>query len=324
MRERETHQGIQGVDLTTAMHLFTPQDTFALANDLNKGKPQDQWAQIEIYPTVGRVWLEPIRLATNAIGLQLPMTPSVTEADVRKWQKEYPHTKVARVHLPFSYDLAELWHRPFFGENTLRERAYQIAWILYFGAATNERGIKMAQELSQDSEVGVNAHTNVLEGLVRDGRLEEIKQRVSFVLAENERKYNSPVVKDQRVIYDPVTIARDIVEKYGLRGMIIGVDHGIREGVDIQQALKDKGLRQHTTAMHLAKTIPGIDAHDAIAVGDEYFGKILQEIARTSFGNSVRAALDYNPSTMKGKSGQEQVRLVRNTIDWIMSTQREN
>lgn len=321
MREREAHFGIQGVDLTTAMHLFNPEQAFALADQLNKNRPDHLRASIEVYPTIGRAVLEPARKGAASLGLQLPMTPTVSVDQIRQWQKQYPLARVSRIHLPFSYNAAELWHRPFFGEKGLKDRAYQIAWILYFGAATNEKGIKIAEELSKDGqEVGINAHTNVIEGFARDGRLEEIKQRIPFVLAENERRYNSPILKGE-AIWNPVVIVDRIIKRYGLDGLVLGVDHGFGQGLDMTGALNTKGIREQTRAMHLAKTNPGVQ-HDLIAVGDRQFEGFLRRSAITSFSNPVRAALDYGPETMKGKSGQEQVGLIRETIDWIMSIQR--
>ncbi len=322
MREKETYLGIQGVDLTTAMHLFRPQDTFALADRLNGGKPRDQWTQIEIYPTIGRVLFEPVRNAAKAIGLQLPMTPSVTEKDVRKWQKEYPNTKVARVHLPFSYNLAELWHRPFFGEKGLKDKIYQIAWIMYFGAATNLRGLELAKTL-EDQQVGVNAHTNVLEGFAKDGKLNEIKQTIPFVLAENERRYKSPILGDKKAMYDPAVIVDRIVKRYGLNGLVLGVDHGFGQGLDMTDTLVKDSVRKQIRAMHLAKTNPGAQ-HVIIAIGDKQFEEFLRKAAVTPFTTPVRAALDYGPETMKGKSGEAQLKLVRDTIDWIMATQNKD
>lgn len=303
------------------MHLFDPESTFDLVNQLNINRPTHQQATIEIYPTIGRVLLEPIRKGSAALGLQLPMTPNVTVDQIRTWQKKYPLAKVSRVHLPFSYNNAELWHRPFLGEKGLKDRAYQIAWILYFGAATNERGINIAEQLNADGqEVAVNAHANVLEGFARDGRIEELKQRIPIILAENERRYNSPIVKYQRLIWDPNLIREDLVEKYGLSGMLLGVDHGMTEGIDMQDTLKNPKIQQHVRAMHLAQTTKDAQ-HAVITVGDKKFSRFLEEAAKTPFQHKVRAALDYSPDTVKGLSGAQELELVRRTINWIMSTQ---
>lgn len=318
----EAQEGIQGVDITTAGHLFNPKDTFALTEELNKGKNPDDWAQIEVYPTLEHKPLALIRALSKRFGLELPIPPGVTEQQIRDWQKEYSHTKVARVHVPFSYNRHELFQRatPFIGgerDNGLKQTAYQILWMFYFGAATNMKGVELARGLA-DQEVGINAHANVIEGFAKDQNLGQLKDSVAFVLAENERKYNSPILKDPESIANPIAVIRNIVDKYDLDGLVFGVDHALEQGMDPTAMLQDPSIKRATTAMHLAQS-----HHDVLAVGSNDFERFLEQASRTKFDHPVRAALDYNPMVMSKLSGSQQLELVRDTIDWITKTQKK-
>ncbi len=318
----EAQEGIQGVDVTTAGHLFTPKDTFALTEELNKGKNPDDWAQIEVYPTPEYKPLTFMRALSKRFGLELPIPPGVTEEQIRSWQREYPHTKVARVHLPFSYNRYELFQRatPLIGgerENGLRQTAYQILWMVYFGAATNMKGVKLAQGLA-DQGVGINAHANVIEGFAKDQNLGQLKDSVAFVLAENERRYKSPILKDSESIANPIAVIRNIVDKYDLDGLVFGVDHGFEQGMDPTAMLQEPSIKRSTVAMHLAQS-----HHDVLAVGNNEFERFLEQAARTKFDHPVRAALDYNPMVMSKLSGSQQLELVRDTIEWITGTQKK-
>lgn len=315
---KETCKGLQGVDLTTAGHLFDPALSFRIANELNAGKPKAEWMLLELYPTLDRKLLILMRMVSEKFGLHLPLPKGVTSEQVQQWQDQYPDTKVARVHLPFSYNTRELWHRIFIGErkNGLKQQAFQIMWMLYFGAATNRKGIELAQQLGS----GVTAHPNVVEGFAKDGKLDELKGSVAFVLAENERRYISPILRNQESIADPLLVIQNIVKKYRLKGLLLGVDHGYEEGFDMEKMLADPDIQEYTVAMHLAK--PRSQAHhDIIGVGDPEFERFLHQAAQTQFRHPVRAALDYNPFILSKLSFPEQLKLFRETIDWIRNRQ---
>lgn len=312
-------EGIQGVDLTTAGHLFNPEVTFWLANELNRGKPQKEWTQIEVYPTLDRKPLALARIISERFGLELPIPPGVTEEKIRTWQGKYPNTKVSRVHLPFSYNVYELWHRFLVGEreNGVKQQVFQLLWIVYFGAAVNRKGIELAKSLS-DQEAGIIAHPNVVEGFAKDGKLEGVKRGIAFVLTENERNYSSPILRDRRAIYDPAVVVKNIVERYALDGLVLGVEHGFQEGLDMEGIIGNDSVREHTRAMHLAGP-----HHDVIAVSGINYKRFLERVAKTPFKHSVRAALDYSPFVFLHLSLSEQFELVRDTVDWILRTQKE-
>ena len=224
--------------------------------------------------------------------------------------------------MPVSYNRYELLHRPILGdlENGPKQQAIQVMWLLWFGAATNKRGIELAQNLA-DQNVGLTMHTNVIEGFARDGKLEELKRAVPFILAENEQAFRSPILKDKDAISEPPVIIERIVKRYGLSGILLGIDHLAQQGRDLVEVFDDELVRSNTKAMHLAGASSHLH-HDVIAIGDEEFKGFLQTVATVPFAYPIRAALDYKPVIFNNVNPNQQVDLYKKTIDWIMSTQK--
>lgn len=319
--EKKAYTGIQGVDITTAGHLFNPQKTFALANEFNRGNPPESWMKIEVYPTVDRLPLRLLRRFFDRVGLPQLTPPGISEKDVREWQREYPNTRVSRVHLPFSYNPLEAWWRVSIAElgnglSGLKEHGFHFAWMMFLGTAVNQKGLDLARAL-QDQQVGITAHPNIIEGFAKDNHLDDLKKGVAFVLAENERPYDSPILRDRKAIYDPLTVIDRIVKKYGLDGFLLGIDHEYQGRFDKTELLSREAIREQTQALHLGSG----SHHDVLGFGDEKMQRFFEELGRTPFQHPVRAALDYNPLIFGRMSPGQQLQSVREAIAWINNSQ---
>lgn len=326
------HKGIKALDITTAGSYQHPEEAWAIADKVNTSRnlSGEDRMQVEVYSTITRPVLTQLRrlaqLAHIPVAKDLPVSPYVTAEKIWEWKKQYPTVEVVRVHPAFSYNVYELWHRMIIGEreNGLNYQMFQAAWIMDFGAATNMKGVELAENLrSQGSDTTMNMHTNVIEGFARDGRLSDVRKRVGSILAENERDYKDPYMKDRAIIYDPLEIVKGIVEKrQEVDGLLLGTDHGYQHGIDMAAILSDPGIRKHTQAIHLANT--HTVEHDSIQIGDPKFAHFLSTAGNTWFLHPVRAALDYNPMQFGRLSFDEKVELVGKTRDWVMQMQGSN
>jgi len=321
-------RGIRDFEVTSSAWLFNPEQAFAVTHRINSERPEDRWIGIEIYPTVSPKIL---KLAKRlGIPFVAGLTPDqVTPDRIKGWQKEHPNTKVSRVHLEFSFDPWETYlHRPLIGEHfkppkeAIKQRVFQLAWIFFFGPATSRRGIKLAEALP----VGVNAHTNVIEGFAKRGELGEIRRKVAFILAENERPYRSPHLRrkgltSQQLASDPEVIKREFVQRYSLDGLVLGVDHAIENGMRAVEELEK--TKDVVRAIHLASGKKGEGTHAFVRIGDPQIQEFLEEAAKTTFNHQVSAALDYNPFDFKAMPFEEQVRLLKETFAWLEKSQQK-
>lgn len=304
-----TSEGLQRVDITTAGHLFTPEDTFVLVHEVNKSLPEALQMEIELYTTINRTPFAQLTNVPRRLGVHVPLPQGITYKDVQRWQGEYPKARVNRVHLPFDYNTEELF------AGLKKSPVQQPLWMIWFGGAKNMKGVELAQQL----EVGINAHTNVLTGFALDNRLDEIKKSVPFVLAEAESIHTTPLLQNPDMFSVPSIIANEIVKRYELTGLLLGVDHGLPDGIDYEAELDNPLVQQYTRAMHFA----GPNHRAVIGAGDKTFTRFLRKVAKTPFANDdVTGALDYNPFVLRNMSGSQQVLLVKDTIKWIMRTQQ--
>lgn len=316
-KENETYRGIKRFAISTAAWLADPEKAFTIAHKFNVGKPKSQWLTIELYPT--------------HYPMNLPGPAKITLEKIRQWQKEYPLTKVETVHLPFSFNLPEHIHRMILGEKKISEKVYQCIWLVIFGTAMNQYGLKLAQQM----EAAVNAHPNVIVGFARNGKLEEIKKSVPEVFAENERPYWSIIFswkpKRAREIYHPQTVTEKVIKKYGLSGLTLGVDHLVqassfpipeeeKKELEPQKALLE--VKDVLAQVHLASFTPkGNITHGFLTSEDPLIENFLQGIAHMQFPREITAVLDYNPLLLKRLKFKEQIDLISDNIKYIQKTQ---
>lgn len=187
-----------------------------------------------------------------------------------------------------------------------------MVWMMTFGGAENMYGVELAEQI----QAGINAHANVVTGLALDGKLDRLKHSVPFIISEVEEMHRTPLLQNPEAFGVPTIAIKEIVEKYKLDGILLGLDH-MDPSVDLKTELQNAKVRQYTRVLHIG----GNDGHDIVAVGNEQFNRYLAQIAQTPFDNQVRAALDYNPLEMRKLSGNQQIELVKNTITWIMRSQ---
>ena len=312
---REVYTGVRGIDITTAGFIYNPKRAFEITNELNRNQPEDKWMEIEIYPILDKKPLALLNFLTKRVK-RLPPTPEgVTVEQVFAWQKELPKTKVIRVHLPFAYDVPDLWYRALGDLKNPRH----FLWMYALGAAVNKKGIELAQKLEelQDRKVEISAHTNIIKGFSRDGKLEEVKSAVSgSILVESSGRAKSSIIKDNRQFCDPVIVA-SIAEEYGLDGILFGVDHAVTEEVDLEEAIENPIVKRTIQAMHMSGP-----HHDLIGVGDEKLTDFLRLVGEIEFEHhNVRAALDLDPRKLKMLSPKAQLEQIRHSRDWILEQQ---
>lgn len=307
---------IAGVDFTSAAFLNRPRQLFAAVNDINKNinNPEEHLG-IELYPFLKKAVLGDL-LHKVTFG-KSPFPIGITEDRVRSWQKEFPFTKIERIHLEFNFDEQEENHRIFVGEreNGKLQQFYQVIWKTYLGTAISMRGVELAQALG-DQQVGINAHMNVWGGFQYAGMVDQVKQKVAFTLGENERNYaiQERLLPDRRYVYNPVFVS-ELVEQIGLDGVLFGIDHALDEGQDIAELLNSEKVRRQTKVIHFAKSNHGI-----ITPQDQQANNILHQVKETKFDNGpVRIAFDFGPQALQGLSHQQIVEKMEALREWVLA-----
>lgn len=304
------HEGIHGVDISSAGFMHNPERLFAVTNAVNEKEAKEKHMHIELYPFTDGIVNSVARAFPH---LRLPV--GLNSDTLYEFKKKYPHAQVARVHLPFAYNNKDWLTRAFSDIKKPPAFFRHFLWRASLGVA-KDNGISLAAQIQnmQDSEVMVSGHANVIAGFAQDNTLMDFKNAVSGVLVESAGKEKTAIPMDSGKLYDP-RLTAEMVTQYDLAGLVFGIDHALENGDDVSALLKNADVRQTTHNIHLAGP-----HHDIVTIGDERFTTILQQIAMTSFAHPLRTTLDYNPHTMP-QSTQEQVTLLKNTRDWIFSTQ---
>jgi hypothetical protein len=285
---------ITGFDITTSCELFSPERLFAIVHELNQAGGLLERVGIEVYPT-----------------RHSPLTPVSVER-ILGWQKRYD-AKVVRVHIEFAYDQAEIRHiisRADQCESVLlRLQLRALHWVM--ADASAGLGVALARGLG----VGVNVHSSVIASLALHGRLAEFSAGLPFVWAENNMNADHLYARGP-VLYNPLTIVDEQVERYGLEGLLLGLDHLIQhhpeQHISPYRVLDDERVHQWTRAIHVAGK-----GHSILHVGDRMVEQLLVKVARTPFHHPVRLVLDYSPFAVLGYAFKDEVRLFRDTFDWI-------
>lgn len=309
---KEVYTGVNKVDITIAGFLGNPKRAFEITNELNKDKPEEEWMMIEIYPILDKNLLRILSGLANKIKGLPPVPSGITIEQVHQWREELPNTRIIRVHLPFAYNKTDLWFRALGDLKNPRH----FLWMYALGAAINKKGIELAQKLEelQDRKVGISAHTNIIKGFSRDGKLEEVKSAVSgSILVESSGRAKSSIIKDMSHFFDPVMVAT-IAEEYGLDGILFGVDHAVTEEVDLEEAIEKPIVKRTIQAMHISGP-----HHDLIGIGDERLINFLHALGKVEFPHDVRAAIDYDPRKIKKQDASVQLETIKYARDFILN-----
>lgn len=305
--------GIQRYDVSTASFIFRPEDAFALTSQLNADLPEEEWARIEVYPTLKRLGV--LHAVSQRFGFILPTPGGIDADDIERFLEKYPKTKVERVHLPFSYnfrELAQMLVSPP-GEHELLSRVHHLVWMVYLGRAVNERGIALAKSLG----AGVSAHPNVINGFRSEGKLNGLKQSgIPYVLSETGQEYTMRYLRDSRMSTSPSFAVGNVVQPAGIDGILMGVDHGLEEGVDLVDELNFLEVQDNVWAMHLSGS-----KHGLIATGNKRLVAFLEKTAQTYFAHPVSGTIELNPGLIKRFSREEQLEIFRDAIAFVRDIQ---
>lgn len=296
-------RGVQGFDITTGAFLFDPEKAFEVTDKINENLPESRWVGIEVYPVQKYKYLR-----------RFELFPDVTVDKIHKLQSKYNHTKISRIHIEFAYDNFE---KNFMIEKgNFHKSRFSPLWhkILYRQIQQATAGYGMA--LARDLNVGANMHTNVVLGLIKSDQLDLVKKEVKDIIVENSINYNCPFEQGP-ILYDPRTIIDEIVEKYGFKKFLLGMDHLIDyfdiQRIDPLEIIKDEKVRKYTYAIHIAGANHGI-----IKTGDTYYKELLKDISQTTFNFPVRLVFDYSPlALLRYPTLGQKTKLFSDTIDWI-------
>lgn len=316
----ETYQyrGVQSIDLTTGAFLGNPERAFALAGKLN--------SQVEVYPFLDQKHLEFFKSLARFAGKIVPtfsMVPQgISEDNLKKWTDKY-NVSIARFHLPWFNDESDLLklkndqrYFKIIGRSYLMEKI-----VAYFmGTMMNNHGLKLAEKFN----TGVNVHPNGLVGLITAGKIEGLKKRVKFVLAENSVDCDildsASFYRD--TLYDLDALIAKIVQPFNLDGILWARDHhkdeentGIKR--NYTKIINSPLVQQHLQAIHLT----GI-RHRLINPSDPEDKKFLEDLSGIKTKHEVSAALDIDPRILGKYSFDKQVEILGRTIDGVLNIQR--
>ncbi|MDD3531878.1 MAG: hypothetical protein PHR64_03225 [Candidatus Shapirobacteria bacterium] len=353
-KESFTYTGVQGWGVTTSAWLFQPEKGLAIISQLNEEREsRDQdLIGVELYAT----HLPPaIRktLPQSAIRtLEKHIPPDLTPEKALALIKKFPNVPITEVHAEFNFSFWEEVYRTIIGEKffpevsdggitdrvklALKNRRDQVAWMLFFGRATQMEAVDIASYLNQESQgqypnssgTGLNLHTNIVEGFAQQGRLNSVKSQVARVLAEPERPYRSPImrrlshelnIKGEQLISDPATIREHIVFRYGLDGLTLGVDHQLAQGTDPTPSFRQ--VLDVVRNIHIAGG-KGSRLHTAIDFDDPNTRAFLSSLFTSRHQHPIKLFLDLNPLEMGKLSPEEQFELIAATIDRLEDKQK--
>jgi hypothetical protein len=307
-------QGLQGIDISTACFLFNPELAFAVTNRINTELPKEAWMQLELYPFFSNPLFEAV--FPLARKLQAPIPAPITVKHVRKWQKEYPHTKVARVHLPFGFDQQEIWYQAKTRTvDSPTSNIHHLVYLFFLGHALNKKGIQLARELG----VAINAHANVAYRFDQAGRTAELEDGIPCLYIENSPQYGHPGkyphIENQRVVYDPQVLVRELIGANENRRFLWGTGHTAKAGIDNSKLLNDSVIVSSLGAMHLEG--PNHEVVDDKMIAMTNF---LQGVAKIKTPHSVRGTFDYDPRMIQRL--KDPADFLAQNRDYIMATQR--
>lgn len=319
---------IEAVDLTTGITLTNnpltadPERTFRIAGAMNLSAPTGSESKVEVYPIkFPRYGRNPA--FDDLVGLA---QINVTLDKLQGWSKDN-EVDIARIHLPWMYNWAEIRHQLMRGDwfPTFRDRIMSFAQIYALGPARNGDGMRLAEELTRanpEKPVGVNIHPNTYQGLFDDGSIAVMREKKVYpILIENSIDFNSPIQPDRVVLEDPrAAVQRYIVDQAGKEGradgLLLAADHlfGIwpqertREDLDeklelLWKILEDPRVHDHIMAVHL--TLPN---RGMVRKGDELSKEIMSTIKMAKSKQPVRVALDFQDREFQRQSLPSQAR----------------
>ncbi len=347
-KETEEFFGVQTWGATTAAWLFNPVEGLEVISEINKNR--DQKLVVELYATHFPLFLRG-RLPQSAIkALEKFTPPDLTTDDIDHFSEKFKNVPIEAVHGEFNYSFWEEIFRIIFGEEffpkvaegnlkdravlTAMNRAYQGAWMLFFGQARRKGAAELAAYLNEQSTtpsgIVLNLHTNIIQGFAQDGELGNVRESVSEILAEPERPYLSPVMISlsrelgiplKELVSNPSIIKEHIIDRYPeVGGMTFGADHLLPQGIDPSVSFKE--VLDVVHSIHMAGG-EGSEAHTAVDFEDPNTERFLKTLFTSPHSQPMTLYLDLNPELMKDLSFKEQVQFIEETIDELEDLQKE-
>lgn len=309
---------IENFVFTTAAHLLNPEKTFRVAGGAGWG--------VEVYPIPPRFWTISINAAANITHLPIHIPHTVDVCNIKEWEEKYK-AKTQRIHLSWWYSVPEITHEILVGNILKRPPKLKTA-ILMAGAAyllgtnSNEHGINLAKNL----DVGVSAHPNVLEGMKRDCRLSDLKNKVPFILGENTNNFKSIILEDAKTMSDPSIVASKIETHYQIDGLLLGVDHLFDEDVRLNpgdhpllervnrviQWFDDPDILRQTRAIHLSSL-----NHAPLIIGDKPTELLIRSLLEKDWQTPISITLDYATGSFARVTPAKQSDYLKRFEEWV-------
>ena len=175
--------------------------------------------------------------------------------------------------------------------------------------AMNKHVTKLASEFN----TGLNMHRNLAEEATKRGTIAKITGKARYVWIENALDYPRSESQDIDAERDPRKVI-DILEKNpkDFSGLIYGVDHAFRAGVDSLQhfdEFKDE-FKTHLRTLHLS----GSKGDHGLIEDDDYVFWDFMHSVRDKISDDVRFCIDLNPAQMDAKTPSEQVDYVKKLV----------
>ena len=295
-RKEKLYQGIQGIEISSVGWLLQEKELYQMVNELNKNRSKDDQIGIELFPH---------RLVT--------CQPKI----VGLWEKENRLAKTKRIHLPVTYDSKD-YSQALQGCN-LKEKATSVIFLGLFGVAKNSKAIEMAKIYGLE----VNLHPSSLSALFQEGKLDDLKKNTAGVFTEHTAPYNSPWVKDQRMIFDPF-ILKDYIKEYQIRGLTIDTDHlkkrwfgktqGYENGFEPVKTIKEN--EDVTGRIHLSGQEK---EHGLFPKDDPFFNSFIKEVSQMSFNQPLKIVFEFDPRALFSWKSSKKLEFFRSLIEVIDS-----
>ncbi len=303
------------VELTSSGWLFNPERLFWIAGQINKERPLDAQVRVELYPT--------------HYFMGWPLGPGRIDKDrILSWQKEHGSVPIERIHLPFHWSWSQAIENFFYnslipsssryepGTGKNRVIAMGIGWMM-----TTVQN-KFATRLAGEFGAGLNSHVHIIEEASKKDKLTEIKGNARYIWVENDLDYPRSKPEQLRAERDPKRAIR-AVEKYGLEGVILGVDHDFLYGLDslehFEQNLTE--LKKHLRSIHLAgsegyRTLIPVDNGEIL---DQKVNDVVDYV-KQHFESTVNFCVDLNPFEMRYLTQAQQLDYIKELVRTLESS----
>ena len=312
----------RNIELTTSAWWGNTEETFHIASEVDKLFPDNSKLRLEVYPVAHRLPMN------EKIAMRLPIFRTIVHdgngfafrdgrvsvEKLKEWQLQYD-VQVERVHLPFHYSIPSASYNYIVQSTvdepgTLKDRFIATAVGMMTMTAMNNFAQKLVGEFEG---AGLNSHRNIVEEAKKRNKLAKIKGKAAYLWIENDLDYPRKEPDDIKNEGDPGKVI-DLIEDdpENLDGLIYGVDHAFRAGVDPKEdfnTYRDQ-FKKHLRTLHLS----GSRRDHGLIENDDHAFWDFMHFVREKISDDVRFCLDLNPAEMDRKTPSEQVDYFRNLV----------